>query len=293
MRSTSACPSAAAGVRPGPGDQAGAASGRGRCCGRPRCWSTRRGRWSSCGDERAWRAGRPPAAQPRAACSASSPTRARARGAVVREQVRSWRFYDHFRTDAEAPARQAQIGTRTPVLDHDGADLAAALQTIREIGDRERAATTRSDERSRRAAEPYASTRGRLELRAAAARPAAAARRGRAVGRHAALPAVVAALLTPAAAGAARPQRAGDQPAPGLLPALARLIGRRRAPARRWSSSPSPNRWSTRCTGYGGDDTRPPPSSWSRTSARPGWPGGSRWTARLAVGQSLRSAGLG
>jgi predicted ATPase len=56
---------------------------------------------------------------------------------VVRDLVRSWRFYDHFRTDAEAPARQRQIGTRTTVLGHEGAELAAALQTIREIGDRE------------------------------------------------------------------------------------------------------------------------------------------------------------
>ena len=56
---------------------------------------------------------------------------------ALREQVRAWRFYDHFRTDAAAPARQPQIGTYTPVLGHDGADLAAALQTIREIGDRE------------------------------------------------------------------------------------------------------------------------------------------------------------
>jgi predicted ATPase len=54
---------------------------------------------------------------------------------VVRERIRSWRFYDHFRTDADAPARQARVGTRTPVLDHDGADLAAALQTIEEVGD--------------------------------------------------------------------------------------------------------------------------------------------------------------
>jgi predicted ATPase len=53
---------------------------------------------------------------------------------AVREQIRSWRFYDHFRTDAEAPARQPQIGTHTPVLADDGADLAAAWQTIREIG---------------------------------------------------------------------------------------------------------------------------------------------------------------
>jgi predicted ATPase len=54
---------------------------------------------------------------------------------ALRERIRSWRFYDHLRTDAQAPARTAQIGTRTPVLSHDGADLAAALQTIREIGD--------------------------------------------------------------------------------------------------------------------------------------------------------------
>jgi predicted ATPase len=53
----------------------------------------------------------------------------------LREQVRSWRFYDHFRTDADAPARQAQIGTFTPALAHDGRDLAAALQSIRAIGD--------------------------------------------------------------------------------------------------------------------------------------------------------------
>ncbi|MEM7206400.1 MAG: AAA family ATPase [Pseudomonadota bacterium] len=54
---------------------------------------------------------------------------------TLREQLRSWRFYDHFRSDSQAPARQPQLGTRTPVLDHDGRDFAAALQTIREIGD--------------------------------------------------------------------------------------------------------------------------------------------------------------
>jgi predicted ATPase len=53
----------------------------------------------------------------------------------LREAIRAWRFYDHFRTDADAPARSAQIGTRTLILDNDGNDLAAAIQTIREIGD--------------------------------------------------------------------------------------------------------------------------------------------------------------
>ena len=56
---------------------------------------------------------------------------------VLRERMRGWRFYDHLRTDAQAPARGARVGTRTPVLAADGSDLASALQTIREIGDRD------------------------------------------------------------------------------------------------------------------------------------------------------------
>ncbi|MES2533271.1 MAG: AAA family ATPase [Pseudomonadota bacterium] len=54
---------------------------------------------------------------------------------MLRERMRSWRFYDHFRSDADAPARAPQLGTYTPVMANDGADMAAALQTIREIGD--------------------------------------------------------------------------------------------------------------------------------------------------------------
>jgi len=54
---------------------------------------------------------------------------------ALREQIRSWRFYDHFRTDVEAPARLPQVGTHTPILSNDGSDMAAALQTIQEIGD--------------------------------------------------------------------------------------------------------------------------------------------------------------
>jgi predicted ATPase len=56
---------------------------------------------------------------------------------IVRERMRTWRFYDHLRTDVEAPARRPQIGTRTPALAGDGADVAAAIQTIREVGDAE------------------------------------------------------------------------------------------------------------------------------------------------------------
>lgn len=54
---------------------------------------------------------------------------------VVRERMRRWRFYDHFRTDPAAPSRYPQIGTRTTSLASNGFDLAAAIQTIREVGD--------------------------------------------------------------------------------------------------------------------------------------------------------------
>jgi predicted ATPase len=52
----------------------------------------------------------------------------------LRERMRRWRFYDHFRTDRDAPVRQPQVGTRTTALASDGADMAAAFQTIMEIG---------------------------------------------------------------------------------------------------------------------------------------------------------------
>ncbi len=54
---------------------------------------------------------------------------------ALRTQFLGWRFYHHFRTDIDAPLRQPQIGIRTPVLSHDGRDLAAALQTLLMIGD--------------------------------------------------------------------------------------------------------------------------------------------------------------
>ncbi|MCO4747539.1 MAG: AAA family ATPase [Proteobacteria bacterium] len=49
---------------------------------------------------------------------------------TLRDRIRSWRFYDHMRADREAPARRPQVGTWTPVLAHDGSDLAACIATI-------------------------------------------------------------------------------------------------------------------------------------------------------------------
>lgn len=54
---------------------------------------------------------------------------------VLRTELQAWRFYHHFPTGPDAPGRQPQVSTRTPVLSGDGRDLAAALATIELIGD--------------------------------------------------------------------------------------------------------------------------------------------------------------
>lgn len=54
---------------------------------------------------------------------------------LLREKIRGWRFYDQLRTDVDAPCRIPKLGTRAPVLSDDGGDLAAAIQTIMEMGD--------------------------------------------------------------------------------------------------------------------------------------------------------------
>ena len=53
---------------------------------------------------------------------------------AIRQQATRWRFYDHLRTDADAPARRPGPATFTPVLAPDGADLASALLTIERVG---------------------------------------------------------------------------------------------------------------------------------------------------------------
>ncbi len=55
--------------------------------------------------------------------------------AYFRSELTAWRFYHQFRTDAGSPLRRPQVGVYTPVLDSEGEDLAAVLQTITEIGD--------------------------------------------------------------------------------------------------------------------------------------------------------------
>jgi predicted ATPase len=63
----------------------------------------------------------------------------------VREAVRGWRFYEGFRTDKDAAVRVPQVGTFTPVLDNEGSDLAAAIETISLFGDGKALARTIDD----------------------------------------------------------------------------------------------------------------------------------------------------
>lgn len=63
----------------------------------------------------------------------------------LRDRMRGWRFYDDLRTDRDAPARRTAVGTFTPILGSDGGDLAAAIQTIIEIGDADSLADTIAD----------------------------------------------------------------------------------------------------------------------------------------------------
>ncbi|WP_175804525.1 AAA family ATPase [Burkholderia ambifaria] len=144
---------------------------------------------------------------------------------AVRERIRSWRFYDHFRTDAQAPARQSHIGTHTPVLADDGADLAAALQTIREIGDGAALDTAIDD------AFPGASVeidnpggRGRFDVlmrQPGLLRPLAAAELSDGTLRYLLL---AAALLTPRPPALMVLNEPETSLHPDLLPALGRLI---------------------------------------------------------------------
>lgn len=55
----------------------------------------------------------------------------------IREQMKQWRFYHEFAVSSQSPMRVPQVGIRSPVLSHDGANLAAAFETLRERGQTE------------------------------------------------------------------------------------------------------------------------------------------------------------
>ncbi len=142
----------------------------------------------------------------------------------LREFIRRWRFYDHFRSDADAPVRQPQLGTRTPVLHHDGRDLAAALQTIREIGDPEALQLAVSDAFPGARLHIATLQGGRFAIefhQEGLLRPLSAAELSDGTLRYLLL---VAALLTPRPPSLMVLNEPETSLHPDLLPALARLI---------------------------------------------------------------------
>lgn len=53
---------------------------------------------------------------------------------MLREELLSWRFYHHFRTDRQSPLRKPQLAIGTAVMAEDGSDFVSALGTILEMG---------------------------------------------------------------------------------------------------------------------------------------------------------------
>lgn len=144
---------------------------------------------------------------------------------ALRERMRDWRFYDQLRTDREAAPRRPQIGTYTPVLGNDGRDLAAAIETILEVGDGDEFAEVITDAFAGARVE-IVSNDGFFEMQMhqhGLLRPLKTAELSDGTLRYLML---AAALLSP------RPPKLMvlNEPEaslhPDLLPALARLIGR-------------------------------------------------------------------
>ena len=145
-----------------------------------------------------------------------------------------------------APARLPQIGTHTPILSHDGADLAAALQTIRQIGD-----TPALDAAS---STPFLAHRSRSRSATGGSRSrcsstgcCAAESRGT-VRRHPALSALGGRAPDATPARTARAERARDEPASRSASCAGASHRADRRAHRRSSSSRMHPYWSTRCS---------------------------------------------
>ena len=138
-------------------------------------------------------------------------------------QIRAWRFYDGFRVDAAAPARRPRSAPARRCSPTTARDLAAAVQTIREIGDRRRPRPRRR-RRVRRARPSRSRWTTGCSTSRCTSRACCARWRRRTVRRHPALPAAGGGPADAAAAVADGAQRAGDQPAPRPAAAAGRLI---------------------------------------------------------------------
>jgi predicted ATPase len=131
------------------------------------------------------------------------------------------------------------LGTRTPVLHHDGRDLAAAIQTIVEIGDHEALAAAVHDAFPGAAIEAHGSEDGRFVLQfcqPGLLRPLNAAELSDGTLRYLLW---IAALLTPRPPALMVLNEPENSLHPDLIPALARLIRRAATDTQVWVISHS------------------------------------------------------
>lgn len=158
----------------------------------------------------------------------------------VRETMRRWRFYHEFNIARHSPLRSANIGYRSPVLSGDGANLAAAFQTIEEIGDGELLAEVLADAfpDSRFFCENEQSRFVMKMRRQGVGRPLLAAEMSDGTLRFLCL---AVALLSPRPPSFVALNEPENSLHPQLLPALAKLIAESARYSQIWLTSHSPD----------------------------------------------------
>ncbi|WP_406943596.1 AAA family ATPase [Enterobacter hormaechei] len=158
----------------------------------------------------------------------------------MRESLRNWRFYQEFSVSIGSAMRAPQVGFRSPVLASDGANLAAAFQTIVEIGDE--LLLMRILDQAFPAAQFYSdNTGGRFRMmmqREGLSRPLEPAEFSDGTLRFLCL---AVAAIKPASTGLYHPQcKLKNSLHPQMLPALASLIAEASRYSQIWLTSHSP-----------------------------------------------------
>ncbi|WP_114152770.1 AAA family ATPase [Chromobacterium haemolyticum] len=157
----------------------------------------------------------------------------------VRETLRRWRFYHEFAVWPGSPPRAPQVGIRSPVLAHDGGNLASAFQTIVEIGDVELLRSVLADAfpDSRFQVEALHGRFQMLMQRDGILRPLEAAELSDGTLRFLCLAVALLSPRPPAFMALNEPENSLH---PDLLPALARLIAEAGRHSQLWVTSHSP-----------------------------------------------------
>lgn len=157
----------------------------------------------------------------------------------VRENLRGWRFYHEFAVWPGSALRAPQVGIRSPILAHDGSNLAAAFETIRERGHTELLFSTleRAFPGSHFSVEAQSGRFQMLMHREGILRPLDAAELSDGTLRFLCLVVALLSLRPPAFMALNEPENSLH---PELLPALAQLIAEASLYSQIWVTSHSP-----------------------------------------------------